>query len=163
MKWIREYFIKKALMKKNKKGVNKEILVPDKIKKVTVIADNLEDLEMVFEVLKDSFGQEVALKGIFYDEKSLDERAFGFKDFSLFGKPGEKVTNFLSEKQDLIIFTSELLNNFTLYLLHQMPEPYTIGFYSKELKPYLDLMLNKEVKDIKAGTEHLIKYLKQIN
>jgi hypothetical protein len=163
MKWIREYFIKKALMKKQKKGVKKEILVAERIKSITVIADNAEDLKEVFEVLKSSLGEQIHLGGIFYDEKSQDERAFGFKDFSLIGKPGEKITNFLSEKQDLIIFTSESLNNFTLYLLHQKPEPYTIGFYRKELKPYLDLMLNKEVKDIKAGTEHLIKYLKQIN
>lgn len=163
MKWIREYFIKKALMKKQKMGVKREILIPGRIKTITVVADNAQDLEVVFKVLKSSFGDEICLNGVYYDEKSEDERAFGFKDFTLLGKPGQKITNFLSEKQDLIIFTSESLNNFTLYLLQQKPEPYSIGFYREELKPYLDLMLNEEVKDLKAGTEHLIKYLKQIN
>lgn len=163
MRWIREYFIKKALNSRKGKSDKKIQLQNKNIKTVGIIANNQKEIESISEIVHSDLDQDIQIFGWYYDEKSVDEHAFSYKDFTLFGKPTEKLNQFLSLKPDLIIFTFEKLNYFTLYLLHLKPESYSMGFYSEELKPFLDLMLNNEEKDIKSGTELLIKYLKQIN
>nr|MBI1230138.1 hypothetical protein [Cytophagales bacterium] len=163
MRWIKEYFIKNALEKRNSEAPSKATLLLDQVEHVWIISQNIQELEEVTYLVTGSFKPSIQIYGLFYDEKSTDERAFSHKDFTIFGKPEQKIKNYLSLKPDLIIFTSEKVNYFTLYLLHLQPTPYTIGFYSEPLKPYLDLMLNKEGKDVQTATEQLIKYLKQIN
>lgn len=163
MRWIKEYFIKNALEKKKSEATLKTALILAQVEQIFIIAQNLVELEEVTAVVKKTFSQNVQVSGIFYDEKSTDDRSFSFKDFTIFGKPEQKIKNYLSLQADLIIFTSEKVNYFTLYLLCLKPIPYAIGFYSEPLKPHLDLMLNKEGKDIQTATEQLIKYLKQIN
>jgi len=163
MRWIKEYFIKNALEKKNPNASLKETLVVDDVVNICIIAQNYQELEEVTSFVARAFNRSVQISGIFYDEKSTDVRAFCHKDFSLFGKPEQKIKNYLSLQPDLIIFTSEKVNYFTKYLLYLKPNPYAIGFYTEPLKPYLDLMLNKEGKDILTATEQLFNYLKQIN
>ncbi|MFO7823290.1 MAG: hypothetical protein R6V72_05085 [Cyclobacterium sp.] len=164
MKWIREYFVKNALEKPKKKKAQKSIFLHiENIKTIGLLANNKEEIEKLTEVIHDHLNKDIKVVGYYYDEKSEDEQAFSYKDFTLFGKPGEKLNQLLSLKPDLIIFTSEKLNYFTLYLLQLQSASYSMGFFSDELKPYLDLMLNKEEKDIQSGTALLIKYLKQIN
>lgn len=163
MRWIKEYFIKNALEKNNPDASKKGKLVLEQVDHICIIAQNYQELEEVTVFVNRAFNRSVQVSGIFYDETSLDDRAFCHKDFSLFGKPQQKVKNFLSLRPDLIIFTFEKINFFAQYLLYLKPKPYAIGFYSEPLKPYLDLMLNKEGKDIQTATEQLFKYLKQIN
>lgn len=163
MKWIKEYFIKGALAKNNTGSLQKETLNLNQIQTICIIAGSRSELEDVQDVVSGVLGASLNVQGIFFDERSTDEQAFSHKDFSLFAKPQQKLSNFLSLNPDLIIFTSEKLNFFSLYLLHLEMKPYAIGFYSEPLKPYLDLMLNREGEDIKSATEQLIKYLKQIN
>ncbi|HSI78146.1 MAG TPA: hypothetical protein VK957_19770 [Lunatimonas sp.] len=163
MRWIKEYFIKNALEKKNPDADQKETLVLEQVVHICIISQNYQELEEVTSYVNRAFTRGVQVSGIYYDEKSSDERAFSYKDFSLLGKPEQKIKNYLSLQPDLIIFTSEKANYFTQYLLYLKPKPYAIGFYSEPLKPYLDLMLNKEGKDIQTATEQLFKYLKQIN
>jgi hypothetical protein len=163
MRWIKEYFIKNALRKKNPDAGLKETLVLDHVDHICIIAQNYQELAEVTSFVNRAFNRSVEISGMFYDEKSTDDRAFCHKDFSLFGKPEQKIKNYLSLKPDLIIFTSEKVNYFTQYLLYLKPKPYAIGFYSEPLKPYLDLMLNKEGKELQTATEQLFKYLKQIN
>ncbi|WP_158856692.1 DUF6913 domain-containing protein [Lunatibacter salilacus] len=163
MRWIKEYFIKNALDKKNPDAALKETLVLEHVDHICIIAQNNQELDETTSFVNRAFDRSVQISGIYYDEKSTDERAFSYKDFSLFGIPEQKIKNYLSLQPDLIIFTSEKANYFEQYLLYLKPKPYAIGFYSEPLKPYLDLMLNKEGKDIQTATEQLFKYLKQIN
>ncbi|WP_209329384.1 DUF6913 domain-containing protein [Lunatimonas salinarum] len=163
MKWIREYFIKKALGKPAKSSFKKNIPNYQDIQTVVLIAQHPDEIAQVKDLLLDGLGNQLAIHSYFYDEKSEDPRSFSFKDFSLFAKPEQKLREFLTLRPDLIIFTPEKENFFSIYLLHLQPQPYAIGFYSERLKPYLDLMLDKEGNDIRSATEQLIKYLKQIN
>lgn len=163
MKWIREHFIKKALAEPTQRPDKKNIPNYQNIRKVCLIGQNRNELDAMTAQLLELLGDHLLIQGFFYEEKSEDPSSFSFKDFSLFGKPEQKLTEFLSLDPDLIIFTPEKENVFPIYLLHLKPEPYAIGFYSEPLKPYLDLMLDKEGKDIQSATEQLIKYLKQIN
>jgi hypothetical protein len=163
MRWIKEYFIKSALKKNNAELTLKTTLDLAHVKHILVIAQNLQDLEDVTSLLTGTFQRDAHISSIFYDEKSTDDRSFCHKDFTIFGKPQQKIKNYLSLQPDLIIFTSEKVNYFTLYLLQLKPTPYAIGFYSEPLKPYLDLMLDKEGKNVQTATEQLFKYLKQIN
>lgn len=163
MRWIKQYFIKNTLEKKDPEAALKTTLVLAHVEHIFIIAQNQQELDDVTAVVQRSFNQPIQISGIFYDEKSTDDRSFCHKDFTLLGKPEQKIKNYLSLQPDLIIFTPEKVNYFTLYLLHLKPSPYAIGFYSEPLKPYLDLMLNKEGKDVQTATEQLIKYLKQIN
>jgi hypothetical protein len=164
MKWIREYYIKSTLEKPKKKPTQKSILLnTENIKTISIIANNKVEIEAITEVIHSDLGENIRVIGNYYDEKSIDEQAFSYKDFTLFGKPREKLIQLLSLKPDLIIFTPEKLNYFTLFLLQLQSASYSMGFYNEETKPYLDLMLNNEEKDIQSGTALLIKYLKQIN
>lgn len=164
MKWIREYFVKNALEKPKKKKAQKSILFHiENIKTIAILGNNKDEIDQISEVIHRDLNKEIKILGTYYDEKSEDQLAFSYKDFTLFGKPGEKLNQLLSLRPDLIIFTSEKLNYFTLYLLQLQSASYSMGFFSEELKPYLDLMLSEEEKDIQSGTASLIKYLKQIN
>jgi len=164
MKWIREYFVKNALEKPRKLKAQKSILLHiENIKTIAILGNDKEEIDQIAAVVHRDLGEKIEILGNYYDEKSVDKQAFSYKDFTLFGKPGEKLNQLLSVRPDLIIFTSEKLNYFTLYLLQLQASSYSMGFFSEELKPYLDLMLNKEEKDIQSGTALLIKYLKQIN
>ncbi|MDN3690274.1 DUF6913 domain-containing protein [Cyclobacterium jeungdonense] len=164
MKWIREYFVKNALEKPKKKKTQKSILLHiENIKTIAILGNNKDEIDQISEVIHRDLNEKIKIMGNYYDEKSEDQQAFSYKDFTLIGKPGEKLNQLLSLQPDLIIFTSEKLNYFTLYLLQLQSASYSMGFFSEELKPYLDLMLNEEEKDIQSGTASLIKYLKQIN
>lgn len=163
MKWIKEYFIKKTLNRKKDLSGKKDLMQPRDIKTICVLAQTKDEIKQINEVIASSLGENIRIQSWYFDEKENDEQSISYKDFTLFGKPREKINQFLSLSPDLIIFTFEKLNYLTLYLLHLKPEPYSIGFYSEELKPYLDIMLNKEGKDIRSGMELLLKYLKQIN
>jgi len=164
MKWIREYYIKNTLERPKKKQTQKSILLNSKnIKTISIIANDKEEIQKITEVIHSDLGMDIKVLGNYYDEKSIDEEAFSYKDFTLFGKPQEKLNQLLSLKPDLIIFTPEKLNYFTLFLLQLQSTSYSMGFYSKETEPFLDLMLSKKEKDIQSGTALLIKYLKQIN
>lgn len=162
MRWIKEYFIKNALEKKNPNASLKDTLALEQMDHVCIIAQNNKELDEVSSFVNRAFNRDIQISGLYYDETSTDERAFSYRDFSLFGKPEQKIKNYLSLQPDLIIFTFEKTNFFAQYLIYLKPKPYAIGFYSEPLKPYLDLMLNKEGKDIQTATEQLFKYLKQI-
>lgn len=163
MKWIREHFIKKALEKRGKSTIKKNIPNYQNIQTVCLIGQHQSELEEVGSLLIAELGSHLSIHSYYYEEKSEDPRSFSYSDFSLFAKPEQKVREFLTLRPDLIIFTPEKENFFSIYLLHLQPQPYAIGFYSERLKPYLDLMLDKEGKDTRSATEQLIKYLKQIN
>jgi hypothetical protein len=163
MKWIKEYFIKRALNKKRETPAKRDLTQFQHIKTICVLAETKDEIHEINEVITSFMGESVLVYSWYFDKTADDEQAVSDKDFTLLGKPGEKLTQFLSLSPDLIIFTVEKQNYFALYLLHLKPEPYRIGFYSEMLKPYLDLMLDKEGKDTRSGTEQLLKYLKQIN
>ncbi|WP_339925085.1 hypothetical protein [uncultured Cyclobacterium sp.] len=164
MKWIREYYIKSTLENPKKKLTQKSIVLKTtNIKTISIIASNKKEIEAITEIIHSDLGIDIMVVGNYYDEKSVDEQAFSYKDFTLFGKPREKLIQMLSLTPDLIIFTPQSLNYFTLFLLQLQSASYSMGFYNEETEPYLDLMLNNEENDIQSGTALLIKYLKQIN
>ncbi|GEO22504.1 DUF6913 domain-containing protein [Cyclobacterium qasimii] len=164
MKWIREYYVKSTLENPKKKLTQKSIVLKTtNIKTISIIASNKKEIEAITEIVHSDLGIDITVMGNYYDEKSVDEQAFSYKDFTLFGKPREKLIQMLSLTPDLIIFTPERLNYFTLFLLQLQSASYSMGFYNEETEPYLDLMLNNEENDIQSGTALLIKYLKQIN
>lgn len=160
MKWITEYFIKNAL--KEASTVKKNPLSLDQIKSVGIIAPSLVELDDTTEAVIPVLGQHLKISGLFYGEGSEAKEAFSYKDFSLMGKPRNKVAEFIDQKVDLIIATSEKLNIFSLYLLYLNPQSYSVGFYDADHLAYLDLMVAKEDSDRKENIENLLKYLKQV-
>lgn len=163
MKWIREHFIKKTLGKSSLTTKAKTIPHYGEIRKICLIGENKEELETTTRILLQSLDHDLEIHRIYYDEKTVDQDSFSHRDFSLFGHPQQKLNEFLTLRPDLIIFTPEKANFFSIYLLHLMREPYAAGFYTEALKPYLDLMLNREGKDLDTALEQLINYIKQIN
>lgn len=161
MKWITEYFIKNALKKAHEDQTEKKSPLREGIKNICIIAPSLVELRETEDILKLEL-KNIEIKGIFYGEETDSTEAFSHKDFSLLGKPKEKMAAFLTFKPDIIIASSEKLNSFCLYLLYLNPQSYSIGFYQESHKPYLDLMLTKEDRDPKENMAHLIKYLKQV-
>jgi hypothetical protein len=162
MKWIKEYFIKNTLKKAPEGHAEKKYPLSGGIKTISVIAPSLVELHETEDFLKLKLNGNFDFNGLFYGEGSEAKEAFSYNDFTLLGKPKEKITKFISKKPEIIIASTEKLNSFCLYLLYLNPQSYTIGFYQESHKPYLDLMLAKEDKDPKENLEHLIKYLKQV-
>ncbi|HLT08554.1 MAG TPA: hypothetical protein VK014_13570 [Cyclobacteriaceae bacterium] len=158
MKWITEYFIKKALKKVSQ--TNKAQLSLEHIHHIGVIAPSLVELNETIEAITPIVGQK-AITGLFYGEGSEAKEAFSYKDFSFTGKPKNSVAEFIQHRSDLIIVSAEKLNIFSLYLLYLNPQSYTVGFYDQSHAPYLDLMVSKEM-DQKQNIENLLKYLKQV-
>lgn len=160
MKWITEYFIKNALKKVS--PVKKGRLSVDKIGSIGIIGDSLVELNETIEAVVPVMGQNIKVTGLFYGEGSDAKEAFSYNDFSLSGKPKNIVAEFIHDKVDLIVASSEKLNIFSLYLLYLKPQSYSVGFYNKNHTPYLDLMVAKEDLDQKQNIENLLKYLKQV-
>jgi len=160
MKWITEYFIKNAV--KEVSRTQKPRVSADNIKSIGIIAPSLVGLNETTEAIVQALGQNLKVIGLFYDEGSQAEEAFSYKDFSLSGKPKRIVAEFINNKVDLIIASSEKLNIFSLYLLYLNPQSYSVGFYNESHTPYLDLMLAREDMDQQQNIENLLKYLKQV-
>ena len=160
MKWITEYFINNALKKIS--PVKKGRLSVDKIESIGIIGDSLVELNETIEAVVPIMGQNIKVTGLYYGEGSGAKEAFSYKDFSLSGKPKNIVAEFIHDKVDLIVASSEKLNIFSLYLLYLKPQSYSVGFYNKHHTPYLDLMVAKEDLDQKQNIENLLKYLKQV-
>ena len=160
MKWITEYFIKNAL--KEVSTVKKHHLSIDRIKSVGIIAPSLVELNETIEAILPVLGQDLKVHGLFYGEGSEAKEAFSYKDFTLLGKPRNIVAEFINNKVDLIIASSEKLNIFSLYLLYLNPQSYSVGFYDAGHTSFLDLMVAKEGSDQKQNVENLLKYLKQV-
>ena len=160
MKWITEYFIKNAL--KEVSRAKKNQLSADQIKSIGIIAPSLVELNETTEAIVSALGNNLKVTGLFYGEGSAAKESFSYKDFSLSGKPKRIVADFINNKVDLIIASSEKLNIFSLYLLYLNPQSYSVGFYDESHTPYLDLMLAREDLDQKQNIENLLKYLKQV-
>lgn len=160
MKWIKKYFIKKALKKRS--SPKKSPLSLLSVKQVGVIAASLVELNETTAIVVKMLGSEIEVAGFFYGEGSDAKEAFSHKDFSLTGKPRNKIAEFVQNKADLIITSSGKLNIFSLYLLYLNPKSYSVGFYDESHTPYLDLMLAKEDMDQNENVENLVKYLKQV-
>jgi len=161
MKWITEHFVNRALKKKRSRRNDKPVFNQG-IKSIGIIAPSQQELKETIAVIKSNFDQTIQVSGIFYSETTQEEDAFSYRDFSLFGQPKEKITKFLSTKPEVMIATSGKLNSFSLYVLYLNPEPYSLGFYSENIKEYLDLMLTHESAETTENMEHLMKYLKQV-
>jgi hypothetical protein len=162
MKWITEYFIREELKKTPKKQYKNSLQTVGRINTISLIAPSLIEINETEAILKAEFGQKLQVTGLFYGEGTTAKEAFSYKDFSLFGKPKEKINKFLTYKSDVIIASSEKLNIFSLYLLYLSQQSYSIGYYEESHKPFLDLMLTKEDRNPQENMEHLIKYLKQV-
>ena len=161
MKWITEHFVNRALKNKRTKRKDRAVLNGG-IKSIGVIAHSQQELKETIEVIKSTFDQNIEVTGIFYSEEPDGEDAFSYRDFSIFGKPKEKIIKFLAFKPEIMIATSGRLNSFSLYVLYLNPEPYSLGFYAENIKEYLDLMLANESAETSENMGNLIKYLKQV-
>lgn len=162
MKWITEYFVKKAIKSAPQVQQGKNPLVNGEIKSISLIATSLVEMHETEDLIKLELGPKIQLSSLFYGEGSEAKQAFSHQDFHWSGKPKAKILRFLEKKSDVIIASSENLDVFSLYLLYLNPKPYSIGFYQESHKPYLDLMLTKEDKAPKENMVYLIKYLKQV-
>lgn len=134
----------------------------DSIKSIGIIGPSLVELNDTIEAILPILHQDIKVTGLFYGEGSEAKEAFSYKDFSLSGKPKNIVAEFINDKVDLIIASSQKLNIFSLYLLYLNPQSYSVGFYDESHAPYLDLMVAKEDLEPKQNIENLVKYLKQV-
>jgi len=160
MKWITEYFIKKAIAEAQHS--TKACPSIEQIDNVGIIASSQVELNEAKEAVVPLLHPETKITGLFYDDHIDAEEAFSHRDFTLTGKPKDKTTDFIKNKADIIIASAENLNVFSLYLLYLNPKSYSVGFYNESHKPYLDLMLAKEDMGQKGNMEHLLKYLKRV-
>lgn len=162
MKWITKYFVNQALKKPSEDHSTTKTPFRGNISRIGIIAPSLVELHDTEDLLKTEFGQKIEVSGLFYGEGAELGNSFSYRDFSLSGKPKEKISRFIENKPDVIVATSENLDIFSLYLLYLSPQPYIIGFYQDRHKHFLDLMLTKDAGHPKENMEHLIKYLKQV-
>ncbi len=157
---IRKYFVERQ-NKKLLAEAKSQLSFPQEIRRIAVIADNQTAFDQVSLAIQSYYGKQVMISGLFFS-KEEQENGISAKDFSLFGKPNEKINGFLSEKFDFILTPSLQLNPYLLYLLLHSSETFKIGFFSPENKILLDLMLDQESKDLGNNIQDLLDYLSKI-
>ncbi|MBW3469383.1 DUF6913 domain-containing protein [Arthrospiribacter ruber] len=163
MKWLKDKMIDWQLAKLLKSLPPREIQVPHQIRCMGILANSEEDFLVTKDLIRDLWGYKVRVIGLFYtEEESRMVEAVSHKNFNWLALPSEYFNEFLLEKMDFILIPSLQLNPYLRYLLLQNQSGFTIGLYSDENKPYLDLMLTSESDDLKSNVYHLIEYLKKI-
>ncbi|PRY85745.1 DUF6913 domain-containing protein [Mongoliibacter ruber] len=163
MKWLKDILIEWQLDKLLKNLPKRDIQVPQEFKCVGVLSNSEEDFLITKELLRDLWGYKVRIIGLFYtEEENRMVEGISHKNFNWLALPSEYFNEFLLEKMDFILIPSLKLNPYLRYLLLQNQSGFTIGLFSEENKPYLDLMLTAESDDLKSNVHHLIDYLKKI-
>jgi hypothetical protein len=163
MKWLKDKLIEWQLEKLLKSLPKREVRIPDQFRCIGILANSEEDFLVTKELLRDLWGYKVRIIGLFYsEEESRMLEAVSYKNFTWFALPSDYFNEFLLEKMDFILIPSLKLNPYLRYLLLQNQTGFTVGLYSEENKPYLDLMMNGQSDDLKTNVHHLIEYLKKI-
>ncbi|SNS16001.1 hypothetical protein SAMN06295967_104120 [Belliella buryatensis] len=160
MNFIKKYFIQRQNKAKLRDTVTDKPF-PKKVASIGILAENLDDVEIIKEQVKNIFGKQIEIYSLFYS-KSEVENGISEKDFSLFGKPNDKINGFLSKNLDFILTPSLNLDPYLLYLLLHASAKFKIGFFSPENKDLLDLMLSKDDKNIEANSQKLLEYFIKI-
>lgn len=163
MKWLKDILIEWQLEKLLKTIPKKDVQVPLEFRCIGLLANSEEDYLITKDLIRDLWGYKVRIIGLFYtEEESRMVEAVSHKNFNWLALPTEYFNEFLLEKMDFILIPSLQLNPYLRYLLLQNQSGFTIGLFSEENKPYLDLMLTAESDDLKSNVHHLIDYLKKI-
>lgn len=163
MKWIKDIMVQKQNQSRTQLQSKKEIIIPEQIKQVGILAGSEEEFELTKEVIRNLWGYKVRIIGLFYDEgKSTKVEAFSHKHFNIWGQHSDYLNEFLLEKMDFILVLPLQLNPYLRYLLLANQSSLNIGFYSKENEAYLDLMLQTEGDDLNENIQQLINYLNKI-
>ncbi|MFN3800597.1 DUF6913 domain-containing protein [Belliella pelovolcani] len=160
MNFIKKYFIQRQNKAKLRETVNDKPF-PKNVAAIGILAQNLNDVEIIEEQIRNFFGNQIEIYSLFYS-KLENENGISEKDFGLFGKPNEKINGFLSKNLDFILTPSLNLDPYLVYLLLHATAQFKIGFFSPENKDLLDLMLSKDEKDLKVNSQKLLEYFIKI-
>ncbi|MCH7400486.1 DUF6913 domain-containing protein [Belliella kenyensis] len=155
MKIIKDEFIKSEIRKTRHLNTRK-IAFPNTIHSVGILANDLQSFEQASDHLKVYFGENLKIDG--YHGSILGyENEISSHDFSISGKPNEKILGFLSQNFDFIIVPTLKLSPYLLYLLVNSSCGFKIGFYSNENKEYLDLMIESQSKETETTIQQLLE------
>jgi hypothetical protein len=163
MKWLKDILIEWQLEKLLKVQRKRDIQVPTEFRCIGVLANSEEDFLVTKELMRGLWGYKVRIIGLFYtEEDSRLVEAVSHKNFNWLALPTDYFNEFLLEKMDFILIPSLQLNPYLRYLLLQNQSGFSVGLFSEENKPYLDLMLTGEDNDLRNNVRNLIEYLKKI-
>ncbi|MCH7409412.1 hypothetical protein MM239_08405 [Belliella sp. DSM 111904] len=160
MKVIKDQFIKSSILKR-KRSKSESIEIPSSINNIGVLVDDQVSFNGTLDSLKKYFKNNVDISGHYLGEKE-DELGVSIGDFSLFGKPNEKILKFLSQKFDFIIVPTLKLSPYLLYLLVNSSCGFKVGFYSEENKDFLDLMIESKSKETETTIQQLLDNLLKV-
>ncbi|MFD2202879.1 DUF6913 domain-containing protein [Shivajiella indica] len=163
MKWLKEIAVQKRLNNRLLHQNLKQLHIPDEFRHIGILANSAEDFRITKEFIRNKWGYKIRITGLYFDDKEPDSiEAFSHKHFNIIGQPSHYFNEFCSEKMDFILVPSLKLNPYLRYLLLANNSGFNIGFYSKENRPFLDLMLEIEEKNLEYNIENLINYLNKI-
>jgi|GEM_PF-1088879 len=163
MKWLKDWMVNKKVNKLNLQNRSKKVVIPEKIKTIGILASSEVEFEALKAHIRNIWGYKVRVGGYFFSEKKeLPVDGFSYVNFNLNGTASDYFSAFLEEEWDLLFLPSINLNDYLRFLLLQNKSKFSIGFYSEDTKPYLDLMVAYEAKDIHENIQNLINYLNKI-
>lgn len=160
MEFIKKYFVRKQIQKVLAAKTN-HIHIPNNINSISIIANTEEELKDCEEKIESNFGKFIKIS-TYYNSQTDLKIGISSKDFNLFGHPNERIKRFLEEKVDFILVASLNLNPYLLYLLLHSKSNLKVGFWSKENKDFLDLMLAQKENKNKENIQNLLDYLIKI-
>lgn len=163
MKWLKDRVIKNRVEKMLLQKKERTVVLPDKIKTIAILAYSEVEFAAIKAHVRNIWGYKVRLLGYFYtDEKNSSIEGFSHQHFTINGTASEYFNAFLDEEWDLLLLPSLKLNDYLRYLLLANRYKLSLGFFSEETKPFLDLMLEYEGTDIHENIQHLIQYFNKL-
>lgn len=163
MKWLKDRLVKRRVEKLLLHYEKRAVDIPEKIKTIGILASSEVEFEAIKGHIRNIWGYKVRIGGYYYsDKKEMSIDGFNHSHFNLNGSPSDYFNAFLEEDWNLLFVPSLKLNNYIRYLLLLKKSRLSMGFFSEDTKPFLDLMLEYEEKDIHENIQYLIHYLNKI-
>jgi len=162
MKWIKDKMIVWQLEKAIKSQLISEVLFPVNPKRIAILAPDKETFLEAKETLRGIWGFNIRIIGGYFSEEAKDVEAITPAHFTVWGLPSDYFNEFMDEKLDFILVPTLHLNPYLRYLLLVNKCQFKMGFHSKENKPLLDFMIEKEGEMLKPNLDKLMAYFKKI-
>lgn len=163
MKWLKNRMIKGKVEKMLLMRKEREVVIPKKIKTIGILATSEVEFAAMKAHVRNVWGYQIRLAGYFYSEdRATSIEGFSHHHFNWDGSPSDYFNSFIDEPWDLLLVPSLKLNDYLRYLLLVNKNKLSLGFYSQDTKPFLDLMMAYEGADIHENIQHLISYLDKL-
>ena len=162
IRFLKEQVLSRKVKKLLRSQKKRDLVFPREIRHVGILAGSEEEFDEAKEQVRKVWGFKVRITGLFYAEEGGKSGGFSSREFNQWGEPSDFFLGFLEEKMDFLLIPTLKLNAYLRYLLLTKHSSFSLGFYSEENKPFLDLMVEPEGEDPSQNIALLITYLNKI-